>query len=192
MKKKILAVLMGLAMSVMLVSPAFAAGLSTAEQNLLNEFKEELNYWKTNAGLDDDHINQYLAEAEGALTAVDLPDAGCTEYSGAIKQIHDICVKANCKTRHELYSHVNEMLDILNTIGKKYNKLTVSVNATTKYATVTWEDVATGKTTTVASTAKVVKQTGFGLAQTAGVVVAAAATLGVAFVIARKKQLFVA
>jgi hypothetical protein len=44
----------------------------------------------------------------------------------------------------------------------------------------------------VASTSKVVKQTGFGVAQTVGVVVIAAATLGVAFVVARKKQLFVA
>ena len=210
MRKKILAILMGLAMSVMLISPAFAAGLSSAEQGVLNEFSQELSYWRANAQLDDDHINQYYAEAESALTAIDLPDAGCAEYSDAIKQVHSMLVNANCKTPNDLWEHHGEMLSILNGIGAKYNNLTVSVNATTKYATVTWDAAGSGsttpgtsgstsgssstsgKTTTVASTSKVVKQTGFGVAQTAGVVVIAAATLGVAFVVARKKQLFVA
>ena len=209
MRKKILAILMGLAMSVMLISPAFAAGLSSAEQGVLSEFSQELSYWRANAQLDDDHINQYYAEAESALTAVDLPDAGCAEYSAAIKQIHSILQNANCKTRNDLWNHVGEMLSILNGIGAKYGNLTVSVNATTKYATVTWDTAGgsttsgtsgsasgststSGKTTTVASTSKVVKQTGFGVAQTVGVIAIAAATLGVAFVVARKKQLFVA
>lgn len=202
MAKKILAVLMGLAMSVMLVSPAFAAELTSAEQKVLGEFKTELEYWKANAGLDQAHVDQYYNEAKSALVAVDLSDQGCADFSEVVKQIHQVFVNHNCKTRHELWECYPEIRDIINKVGDKYYNLEVTLDANPggHWAKVTWEipttDPKTGETTTkksaVADTKTVVKQTGFGIGQTLAVVAASAGALGIAFVVARKKQLFVA
>lgn len=188
MKKRVLAFLMAIALSFAFVTPAFAAGLSTGEQNLLKEFKEEMQYWQTNAKLDTNHINQYYGQAETALTAVDLTDAACSEFSAAIKEIHTML--EGSKTRADLWKHHTEMESLLNNIGAKYYKLHVTVDTTTKNATVTWE--INGKQSTAASTASVVKQTGFGLGQTAAVAGVSVAVLVAAYAVARKKQLFVA
>lgn len=186
--KKFFAFFMTVALTLGFVTPAFAAGLSSAEQNLLSEFKTELEYWKGEAGLDDNHINQYYAQAEKALNAVDLSDAACSEFSGVIKDIHGIL--AGSKTRADLWKHYEEIANKINNVGAKYYKLHVTVNSKDKYATVTWE--IGGKTSTAASTSSTVKQTGFGLAQTAAVAGVSLAILAGAFVVARKKRLFVA
>ena len=86
--KKIAAVFLALAMSFALVTPAFAAGLSSAEQNLLSKFKDELNYWAANAQLDQDHINQYYKEAESALTAVQWRNRRRTQAAGRLWRQH--------------------------------------------------------------------------------------------------------
>lgn len=193
--KKILAFFSALVVALTVATPAYAATLSSAEQSVLGEFKTELEYWGKNAQLDQDHIDQYYSEAKRALEAVDLSDAGCTEFSGVIKEIHGIFGGAT--TKSQLWSHYTEAANAINKVGEKYYKLHVTVDASTKYAKVTWEipstDAAgntTTKTSTAATTSKVVKQTGFGLGQTVAVTVASAAVLGGAFFVARKKQLF--
>ena len=187
MKKKVLAIFMVLAMSFAFVAPAYAAGLNSNEQKLLDEFKQEMQYWQTNAGFDQAHLNQYYGEAETALNAVDLDAAAYDDFSQAIKDIHKIF--EGSKTRNDLWKHYPEIADLLNNIGKKYYKLHVTVDSKTNNAKVTWE--IDGKTSTAASTSSVVKQTGFGVGQTVAVAGVSVAVLVGAYVVARKKQLFV-
>ncbi len=186
--KKIAAIFLALAMSFALVTPAFAANLSSAEQKVFDKFKTELATWKDRAQLDDKHINQYITEAQSALTALDLSDEACNEFSGAIDKIHNLLDKANPTTRHELWQHYTEIANIINEIGAKYYNLHVTVDANTKKATVTYD--TGGKPSTAATTNRTVKQTGFGLGQTIAVAGVSLAVLGGAYVVARKKQLF--
>lgn len=205
--KKILAFFSALVVALTVTTPAYAATLSSAEQNVLGEFKTELEYWGGQAGLDANHIDQYYSEAKRALEAVDLSDAACAEFSGVIKEIHDMLSGAT--TKADMWSHYTEIANAINKVGEKYYSLHVTVDATTKYATVTWKlpsgsgsasgttanggsTSSTGatKTSVAATTKKVVNQTGAGLGQTIAVTAACAAVLGGAFVVARKKQLF--
>ena len=191
--KKLLAFFSALLMAFTIATPAFAASLSSAEQNLLNEFQTELNYWKK-AGLDDTHISQYYNQAENALLAVDLSDSACAEFSQCIKDCHAIL--GNSSTTSQMWSHYAELADTINKVGAKYYSLHVTVDGQTKNATVTWviptSEGGSGKPTTAATTSSVVKQTGASLGQTVAVAAASIAVLGGAFVVARKKQLFVA
>lgn len=189
--KKILAFFSALVMALAVATPAYAATLSSAEQQVLGEFKTELDYWGKTAGLDQDHITQYYSEAEKALNAVDLSDAACSEFSGVIKQCREILNGST--TKNEMWDHYSELASAINKVGDKYYSLHVTVNASTKYATVTWKiptSSGTVKTSTAATTKNVVNQTGAGLGQTVAVAVASAAVLGGAFYVARKKQLF--
>lgn len=185
MKKKVLAIFMALAMSFAFVAPAYAAGLNSNEQNLLKEFKAEMDKWP----LDDDHKNQYYGEAESALNSVDLDAGACDEFSNTIKEVHDILSKYDIKTQHDLWTHYDEIANKVNSVGAKYYKLHVTVDSTKHYAKVTWE--VDGKTSTAASTSSVVRQTGFGVGQTVAVAGVSVAVLVGAYVVARKKQLFV-
>ena len=190
--KKLLAVFSALLMAFAIATPAFAASLSSAEQNVLNEFETELYYWKEHASLDDAHINQYYTEAKNALLAVDLSDSACAEFSQVIKDCHNIL--GNSSTRSELYSHVNELTSTINKVGAKYYNLRVTVDAQTKNAHVYWDVNPDGSgvtTRTVATTSGTVKQTGGpSIGQTVAVAAGALAVLAGAFVVAHKKQLF--
>ena len=190
--KKLLAVFSALLMAFAIATPAFAASLSSAEQNLLNEFETELYHWKSQAGLDDEHINQYYTEAKNALLAVDLSDSACAEFSQVIKDCHSIL--GNSSTRSEMYSHVNELTSAINTVGSKYYNLHVTVDAQTKNAKVTCDvtnpDGSGTTTRTVATTGSTVKQTGPSIGQTVAVAAGSLAVLAGAFVVAHKKQLF--
>jgi hypothetical protein len=191
--KKLLAFFSALVMAFTIATPAFAASLSSAEQSLLNEFEQELLYWKGQAGLDQDHINQYYTEAKNALLAVDLSDSACAEFSQVIKDCHNIL--GTSSTRSEMYSHVNELTSTINKVGAKYYNLRVTVDAQTKNAHVYWDvnpDDGSGTTTrTVATTSGTVKQTGGpSIGQTVAVAAGALAVLAGAFVVAHKKQLF--
>ena len=185
--KRIFTFLSALVMVFALATPALAAGISSSEQKVLDEFEEELNYWKKHAKLDDAHITQYKTQAENALTAVDLSQTACDEFSQAIKDVHKVFEGST--TRNDLWKHSAEAVAIVNNVGKKYYDLHVEVDPKTKNATVTW--YVDNAKHTAGTGGSVIRQTGFDLSQTTIVVAAAAATLGVAFVIARKKQLFV-
>lgn len=186
--KKILAFFSAVVMALAIATPAFAASISSHEQKVLDEFQAELNVWSTRAQLDQDHIAQYKAEAERALTALELTEAECNDYSAAIKDVHNLLDSANPTSKADLYKHVDEITGKINKIG--HHGLKVSVDPTTKKATVTWSEG--GKTVTGGTTGNSVKQTGFGLGQTVAVATASVAVIAGAFVVARKKQLFVA
>ena len=185
MKKKVLAFFMALAMTFAFVAPAYAAGLNSNEQNLLNEFSAEMDKWP----LDKEHKDQYYGEAQSALNAVDLDAAACDDFSQAIKDVHSLLSQYDIKTQGDLWEHYKEIADIVNKVGAKYYKLHVTVDSTKHYAKVTWE--VDGKTSTAASSSKVVKQTGFGVGQTVAVAGVSVAVLVGAYAVARKKQLFV-
>lgn len=194
MKKKILAIFCAVMMMFSVSAPvALAATLSSAEEQVLAKFETTLNKWHDKAGLDTAHVQQYYGEAKNALLAVDLSDTGCQEFSDAIDQVDAVFEAHNCKTQKDMWACYDEAAAIVNKVGDKYYQLHVTVDSVDHWATVTW--VIDGKPSTVATTgdsASVVKQTGFGVGQTAAVVVLAAAVLAGAFVIVRKKQLFVA
>lgn len=199
--KRILAFFSVIAITVAALLPttAFAASLSASEQKVLDKFEAELDYWVKNTNFPEDHKEQYYHEAKNALLAVDLSDTGCTEFEGAIDEIHQIFKKYDCKTAHDLWEHHEEIAKCINDIGAKYYKLTITFydgkntydgKNGTHWAKVTWTDQS-GTTHTVATTGgSVVKQTGFDLTRTAVVTVASGVVLVGAYFIARKMRLF--
>lgn len=200
MIKRILAFFAVAAVALSMVSPAYAATLSGAEQKVLNKFEGELKYWMEHTDFDNDHKQQYYTEAKNALLAVDLTDAACKEFEGVVDQIHKVFVDAGCKTRHDLWLCYPKIAPIINTVGTKYYKLHVTVSdhqfssrrkgwCDGHWAKVTYE--LNNKTYTAVSTSKVVKQTGFDLTRTVMVMAASALVLVVAYFVSRKLRLFV-
>lgn len=164
--------------------------LNSVEEGLLATFSQKLDgyAWLSTKA----QKNQYKAEARAALldSRVDLDAAAEKEFNDVITKC-DAIVK-DCKTAHEAYEHTSELLAIINPVAGKYN-MKVSVDASNKEAIVTISggnsgSKDSGSKSVVASTAKTVKQTGYGLGQTAVVVVAAAAALSCAFYVARKSN----
>lgn len=206
MKKKIVAFLATLTMCFSMVTPAFAASLSSGEQKVLKHFDEVLQYWveatKDSKGheFNEEHRKQYFTEAENALLALDLTDAACDEFYAVVDEVNQVFKDAGCKTREELWACYPKIIDKINSVGKKYYNLHVTVEdkyegeVNGHWAKVTYEVPSNNgsgtKKSTAASTSGVVKQTGFGLGQTAVVAVAAATMLVGAYVVARKKNLF--
>lgn len=206
MKKTILAFLTTLVMVCAMVGTAYAAGLSAAEQKVLDKFEKELQYWvdqtkDSDGPFDEFHKNQYYTEARNALVAVDLTDAACKEFEGVVDQVHQVFVDHNCKTDEDLWECYPEISKIINDVGAKYYKLHVTVSDHARdetghcgdeghLAKVTYE-LPSGQQSVAASTGNVVKQTGFSLGRTVGVVVVAVSSLMGAYVVARKKLLTV-
>lgn len=200
MIKRILAFFAVAVVALSMVSPAYAASLSTAEQAVLDKFDDELAYWVKNTDFDKEHKQQYYTEARNALLAVDLTDAACKEFEGVVDQVHQVFVDNDCKTRHDLWLCYPKIAPIINTVGSKYYKLRVTVSdhqfsssrkgwCDGHWAKVTYE--LNNKTYTAVSTSRVVKQTGFDLTRTAMVTAASALVLAVAYIISRKMRLFI-
>jgi hypothetical protein len=63
MIKRILAFFAVAVVALSMVSPAYAASLSTAEQAVLDKFDDELAYWVKNTDFDKEHKQQYYTEA---------------------------------------------------------------------------------------------------------------------------------
>lgn len=202
MIKKLLTFFAVAAIALCVATPAYAASLSSAEQKVLDKFEDELDYWVKTTDFDKDHKQQYYTEAKNALLAVDLTDAACKEFEGVVDQVHQVFVKHNCKTRHELWDCYPEILPLINNVGAKYYNLHVTVSGHSEefyaneyceghWAKVTYVLPGSTKASTVASTAKVVKQTGFDLTRTAMVTATSALVLLGAIVLSRKMHLFV-
>ena len=199
MRKKLLAFLSVFALVFSIAVPAHAASLSGAEQQVLDKFKGVLDYWEQTTDFDEDHVQQYYKEAERALLAVDLSDEACKEFEGVVDQVNQVFKDHNCKTRHELWECIDEILPMINNVGAKYYKLHVTVSGhvpetfalghcTGHWAEVTWE--IDGQESTVATTGNIVRQTGFGLLRTVGVCVASLTVLCSAYGVAHKRRLF--
>ena len=176
MKKGFLALLMAAVLSVIFVTPALAADLSSNEQTLYDEFVADVEKWRPVLG--NETANTYEAQARSALLQVDLDATACKEFSQAIKDVMAVLDKGNPQTRHEMMQYAPECVSIVNKVGSKYG-IQIAVGAH-GVVTITIQ----GKT--VANTGSTVKQTGFGLAQTIAVGVASIAVLGGALAVSRK------
>ena len=190
MKKRILTLVAAMLLVLAAVTPAFAegvrgnsnkgGGMNGVEEELLGRFDDIMSKYKW---FSQSHHDQYKAEARAALvdSRVDLDSAAKGKFNTALDQIEAIL--DTCNSDAEAWSHYSEIAGIVNGVSKSYH-MTVSADAKDHYATV----MIDGKV--VASTKKVVRQTGFGLEQTAIVVVAAAGVLAGTFFVARKNKLF--
>ncbi len=193
MKKGILASVMAMVLSLLMITPAFAAELNSNEEALYDEFCSTVDKYKS--ALDDNTnypvSSHYKSQAKSALAKVDLDAGACNEFSGVIKDVDKLLNGST--TRAQLKAKLPDALSKVNAVANKYG-MNVSVGSH-GYVTITIEGsdnngVKKGTSTTVADSSKVTKQTGFGLAQTAVVAGAATAVLAGAVVFARKNQLF--
>ncbi len=201
MKKRLLTMVAALLLAFAAITPAFGASERTSneggtqnsvETELLNEFKSTMAQYKWLK-----HQDQYNAQARSAVLdkSIDLNATAKSDFEAVMSKCEAIL--ATCSSSSEAYKHVDELLGIINPVAKKYN-MRVSVDPKTKDATVWIIDSGSGtngnnggnsgKSTVAGSTSSAVKQTGFGLAQTAAVVIAAAAVLSGAFFFARKNN----
>lgn len=173
MKKGFFAVLAAVLLALCVVSTAFAAELNANEQKAYDEFCAILDkYDVANGGwFATSHSKQYKEEARSALLneAVDLDETAYQEFSDVLKKIDPILAK--CNSQRDAWNHYDEIVGLVNGVANKYG-MNVSVDADDFEAHV------------------VVKQTGFGLAQTAFIAGAAVLVLCGAFAIAKKNNLF--
>lgn len=191
MKKRVLTIVAAVLLALCTVSSvAFGAvhgnsnkggDVNSSEEALLKRFDSIMT---DKAWMDSTHRKQYNEEARAALldSRVDLDSAAEKEFNTALDDIDAILKK--CSSRKDAWNHYGEISQIVNKVANKY-KMSVSVDEVNKEATVTISDDV------IANTGNVVKQTGFGLGQTAAVAIAAAAVLCVAFFVARKSNMHV-
>ena len=159
MKKGFLALLMAAILSVICVTPAYAASISANEQATYDEFAAAIEKWRPVLG--NETANTYLSQARSTLLQVELDATACSEFSQAVKDVCAVLDKGNPQTRSEMMKYAPECAGIVNKVGSKYG-IQIAVGAH-GVVTITIQ----GKT--VASTGSTVKQTGFGLAQTIAV-----------------------
>lgn len=182
MKKKIVAVFMALAMTFAVVTPAFASGVSSGEQGIIDRMVTIMNSLDFIKNDSSSPVGYYEGQATSALSQVDLSDAAIADFNALLDEL------ATYVTKYGSYADVKADLANLvakvNNVANKYG-INVVINSYTKKGV-----SATVNGKTVASSKSSVNQTGFGLAQTAAIVAGSAAVLGGAFVVARKKQLF--
>lgn len=191
MKKGLFAFVLAAILSVVMTVPAFAAGIDANEEAVQKHGLEVADKWVKNGVLNSADYSNYEEQSKSALNKVDLSKEACDEFWAAIDQI-DQKVQAQYDKGGKMSDIKQDLLSTINGVAKKYN---MSVAATGNHAQVsvtvsTTSSTGTTKTTTVASTGSTVKQTGFGLEQTAIVAAASVAVLAGAFFVARKKQLF--
>ena len=187
MKKHVLAILCAITMVFAMVTPAYAAvhgnsnkggSMNSVEEELLSRFDSIMGKydWFT-------HRDQYYEEARAALidSDIDLDSAAQTKFNGILDQIDAIL--ATCTSEHDAWAnHGTEIVGLVNSVSKSY-KMTVSVDGKSKDATVMIDR------SPAATTAPVVRQTGFGLGQTFAVTAGCAAALAGAFFIVRKNRI---
>lgn len=174
MKKGLFAFLAAVLLALVVATPAFAAGMNSNEQKAYDEFCAILDkYAVSNGGwFDSYHNKQYKEEARSALLHehIDLDGTAYQEFSDILKKIDPIL--ATCNSEREAWSHYDEIVKLVNSVANKYD-MDVYVTASDHNAHV------------------IVKQTGFGLAQTATVAAAAGVVLCGAFFVAKKSKLFI-
>ena len=194
MKKGLFAFVLAAILSVVMVVPAFAAnnGLNSNEQAAFDHGMSVANKWKDAGVLNATDVSNYNEQATAALNAVDLSKEASDEFIAAINKI-DGMVAAQKEAGKPMSQIREALLSEINAVANKYNMYVSYKAGTHAQVTVTVKSTdssGNAKTTTVASTGSTVKQTGFGLEQTAIVAAASVAVLAGAFFVARKKQLF--
>lgn len=175
MKKRFFALVLSLVLVFSSAVTVFAAsGVNSDEQALLDKFSGVVNSWASvlsTSPKDGGNIaNQYIAEATNALMQVDLSADACNDLSTTIDAVVGIIEKNGCATRADLKAALPEILQTVNATSQKYG-MTVSVDTSTGYATVTIT-TEKGDKTEAASTKAAVNQTGVDFTATLGVIAA--------------------
>lgn len=179
MSKKVLAAILVAAMTIMMAMPVMAAsGLNSNEESLHATFAEKV---RSQSWLGKSLTNQYITEAENALTKVDLDAAACAELNSAIDAVMKILSDNNVTSLHEAKQYRQQYLDAVNPVAGKYN-MRVELDAKSGIATV----YVNGEAVTPR---RVVNQTGFDFTSTIAVIAALAAA-ALAAVIIRRKHVF--
>ena len=199
MKKRIFAIVLMVVMVMCMSMTAFAAdGLSGDEQTLLNHFIEVLN--KHADGMGTSRIAQYSAEAERALTVVNLDSSACADLSKCVDDVDAYLIAQNAHKPSDMKKALPQVLNIVNAVSTKYN-MTVSVDVSkadkSAPASVTIKTPGGGGGSDVPAQenqvdigGQIVRQTGVDYAVTAGVlgVFAIGLASAIGFVLVQKKK----
>ena len=106
--------------------PAFAAsGISSDEQAVLDKFMGVVNKYATYLGTE--HVNQYKAEAERVLVALDFDSAACSELSKGVDEIDTYLAGLGIDSKAKMKAALPGAVDIANKWGGKYYSIKVSV-----------------------------------------------------------------
>ena len=187
MKKGLLAFLLVALLTICAAFPAMAAsGLNSNEEDLNNYFQQQVD---SQAWLGSTLNAQYKSEAENALadSEIDLDKAACDELKGAVDAVMKILKDNNVTSLSEAKKYRSDYLAAVNPVAKKYN-MEVALDAKSGVATVTIL-LPNGGSKVVASTKKVVNQTGFETVQTVVISAVIALAAAGAFVVIRRRNL---
>jgi len=165
-------------------TPALAGTMNSNEKVVYDKFCAAVD-GKVPTLLNQNRANSFKSWAEKALTddSFDLTEADCNQFSAKIDEVLAYIENNGINSTDAALKAYPTIAKMINELSEKYG-ITVLVNPADHMG----ELQVNGKT--VGTTSTGAKQTGFGLAQTAVVAGAAAATLAGAFVVARKNRLF--
>jgi len=126
MKKRVTALVMMVVLVACMSIPAFAAsGISSDEQAVLDKFMGVVNKYATYLGTE--HVNQYKAEAERVLIALDFDSAACTELSKGVDEMDSYLAGQGIDSKAKMKAALPGAVDIANKWGGKYFSIKVSV-----------------------------------------------------------------
>ena len=200
--KKIITIMMVLAMVVALAVPALAVeGVTTDEQALYNHFCDVVDEWVAKKPEYKDRANQYKDMALQTLINADLDSAACADLDSTINSVASDLTNANPTTVEEMKAILPSIVSKVNDTSKKYD-IVVAVSEGSGYGQTyvggkavvvpadgpaPIKDSSTGKDNTKPSN-PIIKQTGFDMTGTIVVAaVLAIALLGSAVVISKKR-----
>ena len=209
MKNRFTSLVLGLILVVAMSIPTFAAGgVNSNEQALLDSFTAVV----TSQPMTYPKAGQYITEATNALIQVDLDAAACADLQKGIEDVAAILSSNSVGNGPAARSVLPQVLTRVNSVANKYG-MNVSVvdargaaNDGVATVTVTVPDGGnggsqggsgssgsgssqSGTTTKVASTGKIVNQTGFDMTATMAVAVLLLAALAGSIVFISKKNL---
>ena len=206
MKNRFTSLVLGLILVVAMSIPTFAAGgVNSNEQALLDSFTAVV----TSQPMTYPKAGQYITEATNALIQVDLDAAACADLQKGIEDVAAILSSNSVGNGPAARSVLPQVLTRVNSVANKYG-MNVSVvdargaaNDGVATVTVTVPDggnggsqggsgssgSGSGTTTKVASTGKIVNQTGFDMTATMAVAVLLLAAFAGSIVVISKKNL---
>ena len=183
--KKIITIMMVLAMVVALAVPALAAdGVTKDEQALYDHFCKVVDEWVAKKTEYKDKANQYKQMAQQTLVVADLDSAACADLDSKINEVANYLNEKNPTTAAEMKAILPTVVEMVNATSQKY-EITVAVSSSSEYA----QCYVKGVAVVIPSTdSKPIVQTGFDMTSTIVVAaVLAIALLGSAVIISKKR-----
>jgi len=190
--KKIITIMMVLAMVVALAVPALAAdGVTKDEQELLNYFNGIVDKWAATKTGYSKQAEQYKAMAEATLARAELDAAACADLKATAGKVDEYIAGHIPTTEAGVKAFIDAVVAMVNETATKY-EIVVAVNGTSELSQVWYKNepivITTTPTTNPGDKNPVVPQTGFDMTGTIVVaVVLAIALLGSAVVISKKR-----